>query len=67
VKTNLMKWHTLRSLIVGSGLSVVCAWAIQVGVGCYQETKAMGRGIDTLATECAARGGCSLPTPRFDY
>lgn len=50
-------------LILFTGL---CAWIVPLAVENYREYKSMERGIDLLARECAARGGCTFNT-RFDY
>jgi hypothetical protein len=42
-----------------------CAWILPIAAQEYREYKSMEHAIDTLATECAARGGCTFDT-RFD-
>src|SRR5260370_30439824 len=55
--------HTLRSVIVGTVLSVICAGAIHAAVVYYRQAKAMEHAIDTLGDECRENGGCTLPAP----
>ena len=67
MKTNLMMLRTLRRLIIGVGLSLICAAVIHIAVVQYQEAKAMERSIDALGRACAERGGCAeLPIAPFD-
>lgn len=62
-----MKFRTLRRVIVGSGLSLVCAGVIHIAVVQYREAKAIERAIDILGDACAERGGCAdLPMAPFD-
>jgi hypothetical protein len=55
--------HALRSVIVGTVLSVICAGAIHAAVVYYRQAKAMEHAIDTLGAECRENGGCTLPAP----
>jgi len=67
VKTNLMRLRTLRRLIVGGGLSLVCVGVIHIAVVQYREAKAIERAIDALSNACVERGGCAdLPMAPFD-
>jgi hypothetical protein len=47
--------HTLRSVIVGTVLSVICAGAIHAAVVYYRQAKAMEHAIDTLGAQCRVR------------
>jgi hypothetical protein len=43
-----------------------CAWILPLAVKNYCEYKSMEQGIDIIAKECAARGGCTFYT-RLEY
>jgi hypothetical protein len=44
--------HTLRSVIEGTVLRVICAGAIHAAVVYYRQAKAMEHAIDTLGAQC---------------
>lgn len=60
-KSPSIKLWVAHILLVG-----LCAWILPLAVENYHEYKSMEQGIDILAKECAARGGCTFNT-RFDY
>ena len=57
---SIKKW---AALVIFLGF---CAWILPMAAEDYREYKSMERAIDMLASECGARGGCTLDT-RFDY
>jgi hypothetical protein len=55
--------HTLKIVIVGTVLSIICAGAIHTAVVYYRQEQAMEHAIDTLGAECKKIGDCTLPGP----
>ena len=39
----------------------ICSWMLTIAIENYNEYKSFERSFDLLASECAQRGGCTLP------